>query len=82
MKTAVSPACRIEVRVADPCGKPLTEQQKNALDVLFPLLDTDEPRAALLRGVTGSGKTRVILECVKHTLAAGRTAIVLIPRSG
>ena len=67
---------------ADPCGKPLTEQQKNALDVLFPLLDTDEPRAALLRGVTGSGKTRVILECVKHTLAAGRTAIVLIPEIG
>lgn len=64
------------------CEAPLTAQQQNALERLFPLLDAHTPKAALLRGVTGSGKTRVIIECVRHTLQSGRSAIVLIPEIG
>ena len=64
------------------CEAPLTAQQQNALEFLFPLLDAHTPKAALLRGVTGSGKTRVIIECVRHTLQSGRSAIVLIPEIG
>ncbi|HOM57923.1 MAG TPA: primosomal protein N', partial [Candidatus Latescibacteria bacterium] len=35
--------------------------------------------AVLLHGVTGSGKTRVYLDAIEHTLDAGRGAIVLVP---
>lgn len=33
----------------------------------------------LLEGVTGSGKTEVYLQAMQHTLAQGRTALMLVP---
>lgn len=38
------------------CEAPLTAQQQNALEFLFPLLDAHTPKAALLRGVTAAAK--------------------------
>ncbi len=58
---------------------PLTDEQTAAVDVLSSLLDSGEPKAALLHGVTGSGKTRVIIEMIRRVLVAGRDAIVLVP---
>lgn len=58
---------------------PLTNEQKSALSVLESLYAANEARAALLHGVTGSGKTRVIIEMIRRTVADGRGAIVLVP---
>jgi primosomal protein N' (replication factor Y) len=42
-------------------------------------LPTEEPQAVLLHGVTGSGKTKVIMKLLDRTLDAGKTAIVMVP---
>ena len=60
-------------------SSPLTEEQAAAVRTLGGLLDSGEPKAALLHGVTGSGKTRVIIEMIRRTLDGGRDAIVLVP---
>ncbi len=61
---------------------PLTDEQEKAVKDIDELLCSGSPKAALLYGVTGSGKTRVIIEAVKKTLEMGKTAIVLIPEIG
>ena len=62
-----------------PDGNILTGEQAAAAEKLCSLVDADGPRAALLFGVTGSGKTRVIKSVIDHVLAAGRQVIVLVP---
>ncbi len=60
----------------------LSEAQQNAVDTLNGLIDSKEPKAALLFGVTGSGKTRVIIEAAKKVINDGRQVIVLLPEIG
>ncbi len=60
----------------------LSDEQQDAVDTLKALSDAEEAKAALLYGVTGSGKTKVIIETVKHVLAKGQTAIILLPEIG
>lgn len=43
---------------------------------------TDTYRAFLLNGVTGSGKTEVYLQVIRHILTSGKQALVLIPEIG
>lgn len=57
----------------------LNDQQQEAYQGLAALMDTGEPQAALLYGVTGSGKTQVYLHLIEKVLAAGRGAIVMVP---
>ncbi len=57
----------------------LNEEQNSAYETLCALSDEEEARAALLFGVTGSGKTSVILKTIDHVLSRGKSAIVLLP---
>ncbi|MBQ9415026.1 MAG: primosomal protein N' [Clostridia bacterium] len=57
----------------------LNEEQQIAYDGLVRCCDADEAQAALLYGVTGSGKTQVYMNLIDHVLQAGRQALVLVP---
>ena len=58
---------------------PLSTEQQKAFDGLSALLHGDKPAAALLYGVTGSGKTQVYMNLIDETLSSGRQALVLVP---
>lgn len=60
----------------------LSAQQQQAYDGLAALMDENAPRAALLFGVTGSGKTQVYLQLIAHALEQDKSAIVLVPEIG
>jgi len=60
----------------------LNIEQKEAYSTLCGLMDSDEAKAALLFGVTGSGKTSVIIGAVSYALSKGKTAIVMLPEIG
>ena len=66
-------------RAAEPV---LSAAQQQAYDGMAALMDEDAPRAALLFGVTGSGKTQVYLQLIAHALEQGKSAIVLVPEIG
>ena len=57
----------------------LNDEQSEALKVLCELAFSGEPKAALLHGVTGSGKTCVMTSLIDRLLEAGRGVIVLLP---
>ncbi|MGN1014194.1 MAG: primosomal protein N' [Butyricicoccus sp.] len=60
----------------------LTPEQQTAFDRMVPMLDSGLPEAALLFGVTGSGKTQVYLHLIARALEHGKSAIVLVPEIG
>lgn len=57
----------------------LNEEQENAFRTLEPLCASGKAGAALLYGVTGSGKTQVYIKLIQSVLARGKTAMVLVP---
>lgn len=63
----------------DPQPITLSEEQQRAFEALLPDLEDGNPHAALLHGVTGSGKTVVFLKLIQRTLELGRKALVLVP---
>ena len=57
----------------------LSHDQKRSLEALVEASNRNQFQTFLLHGVTGSGKTLVYIELLKRVLAAGKTAIVLVP---
>ena len=57
----------------------LSPAQLSAYGTIRSLYDTHSPRAALLYGVTGSGKTKVIMKMIDEVIAEGRGVIMLVP---
>ena len=57
----------------------LSPAQTIAYETIESLYSENAPRAALLYGVTGSGKTKVIMKAIDRTLADGKSVIMLVP---
>ncbi len=57
----------------------LTRAQTEAYRQIEELCDSHEAKAALLFGVTGSGKTKVIMKAIDKTLADGKSVIMMVP---
>jgi primosomal protein N' (replication factor Y) len=72
---------RHDVGSAPAGAPPLTAGQAAALEPILAALSgaAGSGERFLLHGVTGSGKTEVYLQAVEQTLAANRSAIVLVP---
>lgn len=71
---------RPEIKKVESAPLPeLNDSQNLAYVGLRRLLDKEEAAAALLFGVTGSGKTSVYIRLISDALLAGRSAVLLVP---
>lgn len=60
----------------------LNEAQTEALATIVSAMDKGSFRPHLLYGVTGSGKTAVYVAAMQRALAAGKSALLLVPEIG
>ncbi len=74
---------RYREAVSGDIGQPtqyiLNAEQRAAADRICEHISSREPRAVLLHGVTGSGKTSVIVTAIDSAIREGRGVIVLLP---
>ena len=57
----------------------LNEEQQQAVREILEEWDSEFSHPCLIKGVTGSGKTEVYMELIRHMLEQGRQVILLIP---
>ncbi len=63
----------------DPKDIILSPKQQDIYDGISALMNDTKPRCALLRGVTGSGKTSVFIRLIDEALSQGKSAIMMVP---
>lgn len=69
---------QIHIGMTEPLPQ-LSEEQSRAFEGLNALAQSGESGAALLFGVTGSGKTSIYIHLIDRQLQRGRTTILLVP---
>ena len=57
----------------------LTQAQRRAYLCIEELYERDKAEAVLLYGITGSGKTKVIIKMIDKTVAEGKSVIMMVP---
>lgn len=57
----------------------LSEEQQTVCGGIDLMIKENRPNAALLHGVTGSGKTQIYIKLIENTLKINKTAILLVP---
>ena len=71
---------RVQIHVGEPEPLPvLSQEQEQAFTGIAALAESGESGAALLFGVTGSGKTSVYIHLIARQLARGKSVILLVP---
>lgn len=68
-----------EEKSESPSDIVFSPKQQEVFSGLLKLMNDDAPRCALLRGVTGSGKTSVFIRLIDEAVKQGKTAIMLVP---
>lgn len=68
-----------EDAVESPSDIIFSKKQQEVFDGLLALMNESAPKCALLRGVTGSGKTSVFIKLIERALSQGKSAIMLVP---
>ncbi len=57
----------------------LTRDQRNAVNQIAATFDEENGKEILLRGVAGSGKTEVYIDCIRALIERDKRAILLVP---
>ncbi|WP_294854152.1 primosomal protein N' [uncultured Oscillibacter sp.] len=57
----------------------LNDEQQSAFERILALTQSGKAEAALLQGVTGSGKTQIYIRLAQEVLKQGRSVLVLVP---
>lgn len=63
----------------DPDSIVFSTKQKEVYEGILELMNDTKPRCALLRGVTGSGKTSIFIRLINEAVKNGKSAIMMVP---
>jgi primosomal protein N' (replication factor Y) len=74
-----APARLAEAAQGPPAAPQLTDEQAAVVQAARCMLLSPNPRAMLLFGATGSGKTEVYLQAVESATGQGRQSLVMVP---
>ncbi len=70
---------KTDIYIKKPAANTLNAEQEKAYNTLGKLYLSKKPEAALLYGVTGSGKTQVYLKLIEDAVNDGKGVIIMVP---